>query len=191
MSHTRIAPGIQTLETVAFSSASRTDGTLDPTKVPINMAMATQSGDDYVVGDVYKDPILNRYGLVYATAVREGGKVDGDVLGTLGVCFDWQEQSRSIVEDEPPFTDHDKSRSTVMLLDSQLRIIASTQPGQIGQSFNVVTNGETKGSYYTDGHLVAFAKTLGYMEYDGLGWWSVIVQKVEDESALRQTLKLR
>jgi hypothetical protein len=26
---------------------------------------------------------------------------------------------------------------------------------------------------------VAFAKTIGYQEYDGLGWWSVIIQKPE------------
>lgn len=156
-----------------------------------NMAMATSSGDEYIVGDVTKDVDHGQHVLVYATAVREGGKVDGKVLGTLGVYFDWENQGNGIVHNEPPFNDHDKARSTVMLLDNQFRITASTSPGQVGQYFNLNTQGSVKGSYYADGHLVAFAKTLGYMEYDGLGWWSAIVQQVEDESELRQKLKLR
>jgi hypothetical protein len=27
--------------------------------------------------------------------------------------------------------------------------------------------------------VIAFAKTLGYQEYDGLGWYAAIVQKLK------------
>jgi hypothetical protein len=59
-----------------------------------------------------------------------------------------------------------------------------------GQHFALATNGQTKGSYYTPTHLVAYAKTLGYQEYDGLGWWAAIIQELADESATRKALGL-
>ncbi len=35
--------------------------------------------------------------------------------------------------------------------------------------------GQPRGYYVKE--VVAFAKTLGYQEYDGLGWYAVVVQK--------------
>ncbi len=157
-----------------------------------NMAMATQSGTEYVVGDVVQDADHDgRQVLVYATGVRAGGLPDGELLGTLGVYFDWEDQGTVIVRDEPPFTESERGRSQVMLLDGQFRILA-IQGGaaNLGQVFSLANKGQTKGSYYADGHLVAYAKTLGYQEYDGLGWWSVIVQAVESEEGIRKTLRL-
>jgi hypothetical protein len=38
--------------------------------------------------------------------------------------------------------------------------------------------GNVRATISLTGHeLIAFAKTLGYQEYDGLGWYAVIVQK--------------
>jgi hypothetical protein len=37
--------------------------------------------------------------------------------------------------------------------------------------------GQRKGHYLNADHdLIAFAQTHGYQEYDGLGWYAVIVQ---------------
>jgi hypothetical protein len=37
---------------------------------------------------------------------------------------------------------------------------------------------KTKGHYFqADGTLIAYAKTIGYQEYDGLGWYCVITKK--------------
>ncbi len=55
----------------------------------VRAALATRSGDDYVVGEVGPSHAHGgREALVYATAVREGGAAQGRVLGTLGVYFD-------------------------------------------------------------------------------------------------------
>lgn len=157
-----------------------------------NMAMATHSGTEYVVGDVTADAAHgDRQVLVYATGVRAGGNPDGELLGTLGVYFDWETQGTVIVKDEPPFTEGERGRSQVMLLDSQFRILAAHGGGaRLGQAFGLANHGQTKGSYYADNHLIAYAKTLGYQEYDGLGWWAVIVQAVESEDGIRKTLRL-
>ncbi len=69
-------------------------------------------------------------------------------------------------------------RTRVMLLDHSLRIIAASDNQNLLLEFPLNSKGQQKGYYFEpNGTLVAFAKTLGYQEYDGLGWYSVIVQK--------------
>jgi hypothetical protein len=115
---------------------------------------------------------------VYAAAVRENGDLNGTVNGVLGVYFDWGEQSRCIVQDEPIFTPEEWSRTRVLLLDNGNRVIAASDNAGLLQPFPLITGGETRNSYYDQtGNVIAFARTIGYQEYDGLGWYGVIVQK--------------
>jgi hypothetical protein len=105
--------------------------------------------------------------------------------------FAWGEQSRSIVQDEPNFSRADWDRSRVMLLDSELRVIAASDGEGLYQAFPLNTDGRQKGSYVTrDGDVVAFAKTFGYEEYDGLGWYGVIVQKRQTDHALLESMEM-
>ncbi|MDX2073535.1 MAG: methyl-accepting chemotaxis protein [Alphaproteobacteria bacterium] len=145
----------------------------------VKRALATSSGDEYIVDDIFRDPMHNnKLVAVYATAVREGGKVDGKAVGALGVFFDWEEQARVIVESEPNLSSEEWTRSRVMLLDHNLRIIAASDHEGLLTPFPLKAGGQQKGFYFDDNKsLVAFAKTIGYQEYDGLGWYSVIVQK--------------
>jgi hypothetical protein len=142
-------------------------------------AMATTSGDQYVVDDI--SPSLlhdDKLAAVYAAAVRQGGKVNGKPVGVLGVFFDWESQSKTIVQIEPSLTEDEWKRSRVILLDQKMRVIAASDNNEILSPFELHHNGQQKGHYVTPGHeLIAFAKTLGYQEYDGLGWYAAIVQR--------------
>jgi hypothetical protein len=141
-------------------------------------AMMTASGDQYIVDEIYNDAAHhNKPVAVYSAAVRRGAEMTGEVLGVLGVYFDWEEQSRGIVRDEPNLSDEEWSRSRVMLLDNKYRIIASSDGTGMLQPFDLQHRGKTKGYYRAEGSMVAFAKTIGYQEYDGLGWYGVITQK--------------
>jgi hypothetical protein len=148
----------------------------------VRKSLATASGDQYVVDDIYRDAFhSNKLACVYATAVRAGGKIDGRILGVLGVNFDWEEQARVIVQSEPALTPEEWQRSKVYLLDVNMRIIAASDGNNLLMDFPLQTNGQQKGYYFNDKkELVAFAKTIGYQEYDGLGWYSVIVQKPKE-----------
>jgi hypothetical protein len=158
----------------------------------VRSALATRSGDDYVVGEVGPSPAHGGHeALVYATAVREGGATQGRVLGTLGVYFDWQEQGHAIVEKEAALPEQDKGRTLVMLLDGDRRVIATTNPALAFTQYPLRDDGAARGSYYdASGKIVAFARTLGYQEYDGLGWWGVVVQEPERDEAIRGALGL-
>jgi hypothetical protein len=64
-----------------------------------------------------------------------------------------------------------------MLLDGRSRIIAASDNNDILSPFPLETNGRQKGYYNSGNHLIAFAKTIGYEQYDGLGWYGVVVKK--------------
>jgi hypothetical protein len=142
-------------------------------------AMKTRSGDEYVTDEVRRSNAQSgRQVLIYATAVRAGGQTHGKALGALAVYFDWEAQGATIVESEIGLSDAERARTKVLLLDGNSRVIASTDKSMLFQPFDLRTGAQQKGSYISDtGALVAYARTHGYQEYDGLGWTGVIVQK--------------
>src|SRR5690606_13462713 len=102
-------------------------------------------------------------------------------VGALGVYFDWDEQARVIVQNEPNLSQEEWQRTRVMLLDTNMRVIAASDNRDLLNRFELRLEGRTKEYYFSDPKtLVAFAKTLGYQEYDGLGWYCVIVQQVTE-----------
>lgn len=151
------------------------------------------SGDDYVVDEVRASAAHGgRDVLIYATGIRAGGHSDGELLGTLGVYFDWQDQGRAIVEKEANLPPAVSARTEVMLLDGKMRVIAASNPARRFTHFALQTGGRKRGSYYDNsGSIIAFAQTLGYEDYDGLGWHGVIVQQTESEDAIRHHLGLK
>lgn len=142
-------------------------------------AMATTSSDQFVVDDIFRDPLHdNKLVAVYAAAVRKEGKANGKIVGVLGVIFDWESQSKTIVQTEPSLSEDEWKRSRVMLLDQNMRIIAASDDSEILVPFMLEHNGLQKGNYFNADHeMIAFAKTLGYQEYDGLGWYAAVVQQ--------------
>ncbi|MBC2774434.1 chemotaxis protein [Rhizobium sp. AQ_MP] len=157
-------------------------------------ARTCRSGDDYVVDTVRRSPLHDdRDILIYATGIRAGGKTDGALLGTLGVYFDWKAQGQAIVEKEANLPPQVAASTEVLLLDGSNMVIASSRPERIYTHF-ALNNPRNlgKGSYYDQsGAIVAFAKTLGYEDYDGLGWSGVIVQNLDSDDLLRQQLRLK
>jgi hypothetical protein len=153
-------------------------------------AQATATGDDYAVGEVTGSAHHDGHDvLVYSTAIRSNGRANGPVLGALGVYFDWQNQGQSIVETEAALPPQIAERTVVMLLDGKGRVIASSRPESRFTTFDLRHEGQQRGSYYDgQGNIIAFARTLGYQEYDGLGWWGVIVQRTEQDEMIRETL---
>lgn len=158
----------------------------------VRAARSTRSGEDYIVDRVMPSAHHDKRNvLVYATGVRRGGKPNGELLGTLGVYFDWQAQGQAIVEKEANLPPAIADKTTVMLLDQSGTIIASSRPELIFTHFALRNPDKAaSGSYYDErGHIVAFARTLGYEDYDGLGWHGVIVQQIDNGESIRGTLE--
>jgi hypothetical protein len=139
-------------------------------------ARALRSGDDYVAGDVERQPLLgNAQVATYCASVREGGKANGRAIGVLAIHFDWEAQARAIVEGVRV---GDDDRTRVLLVDSNLRVIASSDgQGILSEKLALALNGRRSGFYHDrTGTLIAFHATPGYETYKGLGWYGVIVR---------------
>jgi len=125
---------------------------------------------------------------VYGATIREGARNDGRIIGVLGVYFDWANQAQSIVEKEPPLNEQEWQRTRVLLLDKNLRVIAASDNTGLYATYLLRHDGKKRGSYYNDGKIVAFSQTIGYQEYDGLGWWCVAEQAYEDDHQIVEKL---
>lgn len=144
-------------------------------------ALATASGDHYAAQDIEVASRLgSRQVATYSTAVREGGRADGKVLGALGIFFDWGSQAAAVVNGVR-LTPEEKNLTRCMLVDREGRIIASSDgKGILDEKFRIRGKaGAQKADFYTtaDGTVVGFAETPGYETYPGLGWFGVIEQK--------------
>lgn len=142
-------------------------------------ARVLTSGHDYTVSAVHHSSLHeNRRVLVYATPVRERGEAEGAAIGVLAVYFDWQKEAQTIVGSEAGFTKAEWERRRVLLLDRDHRIIASSDDRDFTKTFAGIGAGQSRGCVQTpDGARIGFARTLGYEEYDGLGWYGVVVER--------------
>jgi len=147
-------------------------------------AAALRSGHDYVVSAVHPNPQNAKPWLIYAAALREGGRPDGAPLGVLAVAFNWEREAGLIVDEEAGFTTEEWSRSRVLILDAECRILADSDGAPLGTLFPLAHGGQERGCREApDGTLTAFARTIGYQEYDGLGWYGVVVRRPVSSNA--------
>ena len=135
--------------------------------------LETRDGDSFTVCDVKTASRLGDAQVAtYATAIRAGGATGGKAIGVLGIFFDWQPQAQAIV-DGISLSDDERKHTKVMLLDSQFRIIASTNPANFGQAYPLKPTGAW-GHALHNNRIVAYGLTPGYETYLGLGWYGCI-----------------
>lgn len=149
-------------------------------------AMATRNGGEYAVADIENNDALGGKSVAtYATAVRVGGEEDGEIVGAMGIFFDWEEQAESVVS-SISLPIEERERTTIMIVDRDCKIIASSDPMmRLGEYMALQHNKEKKGAYLLeDETIVAHALTPGYETYSGLGWRGVILQKPASSLAM-------
>lgn len=141
-------------------------------------ALNTRTGDDFAVADIAVNDLLDhRTVATYATAIRAGGDANGAVTGVLGIFFDWQSQSETVVR-SVRLTEDERASTRCLLVDRRHRVIAASDGrGVLSETFPLKTDGHSQGCYSDDkGGVVGFALTPGYETYKGLGWYGVITQ---------------
>jgi hypothetical protein len=138
-------------------------------------AMRTASGDDFAVADIAVNQALGGAAVAtYATAIRRGGETDGEIVGVLGIFFDWAPQANTVVTGVG-LSAEEKTVSRVMILDAASRVIAASDGrGILAETYPLDVSGGERGFYHKDGKTVAYSLTPGYETYRGLGWYGVI-----------------
>ena len=163
-------------------------------------ALQTRSGDDYTFQSVHDSTLVKEQPtLAYATAVRRDGRVDGEVVGVLGILFEWDALAQTIV-DRTPIADDEWPSTRVAIVDSDGRVLAASSARPSPTSANPLAAlkiGErlpsalrkkvasaTGHGYFVDRsngktHCVAHAASPGYETYR-TGWTGVIVQTIDE-----------
>jgi hypothetical protein len=141
-------------------------------------ALASASGDDFVASDIARAPLLAGAPVAtYAAAIRRGAAKTGEVLGVLGIHFDWQPQARAVV-DGVRLTEEERARSRVMLLDAGGRVLAASDGrGELEETFRLPPGIVGIGNYTERDATIGYAMTPGYETYQGMGWYGCIVQR--------------
>ena len=150
-------------------------------------AMGLRSGDDFHAEDIAAEPLLDHAQVAtFATTVREDGEAGGRPLGVLAIHFDWQPQAETIVRGVR-LAEHDRSRTRVLLVDRNKRVIAASDGrGILTERIAFEPKGRMSGCDPLPGDgSIAFHLTPGYETYGGLGWYGVIVEAAEDQRVRR------
>lgn len=144
-------------------------------------AMATRDGSEFAMADISTNAALgNALVASYATAIREGGEVNGRPLGVLGVFFDWQPQADGVLKGVR-LRDEEKPRTRCLLVDRNNRVIAASDgQGILSETVTLNFPGAIGSTTDESGRTVGYALTPGYETYAGMGWKGLIVQRLAE-----------
>ena len=146
--------------------------------------MATRDGDSFAVCDISRSAPLNDAAVAtYSTAIRADGERDGEILGVLGIFFDWAPQAQAIVEGVGISGDERRASRVMILSGNNLVLASSDGTGLLGEVYSLRHQQKPRGFYLDGDRIVAFAQTPGYETYRGLGWWGCIEYRRDDERA--------
>lgn len=151
---------------------------IQTTKDPLlNLAMNSQ--DDFVESYRYHDFLPNsQKSLVYAYKVTETNDKESQILGTLALCFRFNDEMKGIFKN----LTSSENKECIMLLDNTGKVISSSDPYHIPldaivemnlhQPFKLVTFGGRE-------YLAKTCQTNGYQGFKGLGWYGHIMVPIE------------
>lgn len=124
-------------------------------------AMTSRSNNDYVADPPHHDALHNnRLTAYYSTAIRGDEYGSNDPIGVLALVYDWEAVAREQVFSSPSFSEDEWTRSEVMVLDSELRIIGSSSNRTTLQRYPLELATADRHSYTdSDGQIIAYART--------------------------------
>ncbi len=163
----------------AFASAGRDIG--DSTW--FKEAMHTRSGEEFGFQSVHASPLANgERVLVYSCSVREGSRVNGRVLGVLGIVFRWDALAQTVLG-RTPLSEGEWTRSRACIVDRDGLVLADSASRQLQDTLAFPGMAELfshpRGATVVElsgrRHCVAHAASPGYETY-ATGWHSLILQ---------------
>ena len=152
-------------------------------------ALETKDGSEYFVQDVSKSKMEDMDALIYSTALRANGDEQGNVIGAMGVLFDFQGESQIILNDYLPKDSEEQTlegwfsfftnKDGKVICSSDESFVPSGQMADLPRNHrNLAHAGDvivSTGSVCGNRSLIVSHKSEGFDEYKGLGWTSHLV----------------
>lgn len=151
-------------------------------------AMATRSGEEFGFQSVHRSSLCDGTPvLAYSCAVREDGDVHGEILGVLGIMFNWQELAGKIVE-ECPLCEDERETTRVAICDKTGLVLADNRGRMLEDTLNFTGRDAIFGQkknyeqcrFESCAHIIAHAQAPGFETYS-TGWHSLILQPTKSE----------
>ena len=151
--------------------------------------LQTKDGTDYHVQDVASSKLEDLASLIYATAIRARGDENGEVIGVMGVLFDFQGECQIILNDYLPkapngdildgwFSFFTNIHGHVICSSDQHFIPFGASPELPRSHRHLNKPGESHvstGIFFGNRSLLVSYHSAGFNEYGGLGWTSHLV----------------
>jgi len=148
-------------------------------------ASRTRSGEEFGFQDVHPSALADgERVLVYACTVRDGGRVDGRVLGVLGIVFRWDALAQTVVQ-RTPLSAQEWTRTRVCIVDGRGQVLADSAGRMLQERIDFAGREalfkQARGAVLADldgrVHCIAHAASPGYETYS-TGWHSLILQSL-------------
>lgn len=148
-------------------------------------ALATASGDEFGFQSVHASPLVGgKRALVYSCKVCRGGDAKAEVLGVLGVVFNWDGLAQKIMH-ETPIEAAKKSLTRVCIVDDAGNVLADSQDRilqerlEFGERTALFAQKKASATATVGGAqvLAAHAQSPGFETYR-TGWHSLILERV-------------
>jgi hypothetical protein len=145
-------------------------------------AMKTRSGDEFGFQSVHRSPLVNHQrSLVYSCGVRAGGESQGELLGVLGIVFNWDALGQTIL-DRMPLSPHEKQRAIACFVDAEGNVLADLPAGSLRDAFDTsLFQGLRQGQknygvhhFFGREYCAGFAMSPGFETY-ATGWSSLVM----------------
>lgn len=152
-------------------------------------ALKTKDGTAYHVQDIAKSQLEQQESLIYATAIRAEGDEQGEVIGVMGVLFDFQGECQIILNDYLPknkkgeildgwYSFFTNQKGQIICSSDHHYIPFGASPELPRSHRNLENSGDSMVStsmFFGNRSLLISYKSAGFNEYPGLGWTSHVV----------------
>ncbi|MEI9928406.1 MAG: cache domain-containing protein [Sphingomonas sp.] len=139
-------------------------------------AMASYRTEEWFTDEVWQNPWSDhRAVLVFVTGIRARGAT-GHPAGVFYLEFDWEGHIAAMISDRSLFSEADRARTRICIVDQADRIVADSAGGRFGEVVPLPANA-VRGAEAIGDSIVAFATAADYHGFDGLGLRCIIEQK--------------
>ncbi|HMB96388.1 MAG TPA: methyl-accepting chemotaxis protein, partial [Tepidisphaeraceae bacterium] len=152
-------------------------------------AIKTASGDEFGFQSAHRSNLVdNQSSLIYSAAVRKNGEAKGEILGALGVIFNWDALAHKIVT-SVPLSVEEKSSTRVCIVDDQCNLLADSNGKALLETLQLpekqklfaMKKGFVNANVGGSPVCVAHALSPGFETY-ATGWHSLIIQPLSRPS---------
>ena len=146
-------------------------------------AKASESGEQFGFQTVHESPLVNgQRALVYSCGVRAGGDVHGQLLGVLGIVFNWDALAQTIVTGVA-LPEAEKQKTRVCIVDDAAFVLADSAGRQLQEQLVITQwpelSQQKKGFVISrqrhGDDCIAHAISPGFETY-ATGWHAVMLQ---------------